>query len=105
IGKRIIARRSSGAAQSGGIFLTPVTIELNDRERNPPEVSRLLRGARPPDRTQLVAGARQRPHVALHERRDESVQGCLHWLGKTRLSARGVLPEMRPGGRKAQRSR
>jgi error-prone DNA polymerase len=53
-------------------------METDDRERSPPEVSRLLCHPRPPCREKLVAGSRQRSHVALHQRRHEPVQGRVH---------------------------
>src|SRR5262249_12154888 len=42
-----------------------LTIKVHDRQRNPPEVPRLLHRARPPDRAQLVARSRQRSDAAV----------------------------------------
>ena len=78
--------------------------KIHDRVADPPEVSRLFRRARPPRGPKLVAGPRQRSHAAVHQRRDEPVQGRVPGPGKARLHARGVFAEVRPRRRQAQRS-
>ena len=56
---------------------------------------------RPSHRAKLLAGACQRSHIAVHQRRDEPVQGCFSWGRQARLFARCHLAEMRPRRRQA----
>jgi hypothetical protein len=63
----------------------------HEKLRNPPEVPRLLRLERPPDRGVQFAGAARRPDAAVHQRRDEPVQGCLPRLRQAQLQPRARL--------------
>ncbi len=53
----------------------------------------VLRAERPPHRAQLAARARRRSDAAVHERRDEPVQGRLPRPGEARVHARHDLAE------------
>src|SRR5258708_34199921 len=74
------------------------------RFRNARNLPSLLRKQRTPSRPLLVVGTSQRPHAAVHQRRNESIQGYLSGHRKARLLARYDLAEVRAGRRQAQRS-
>ena len=61
--------------------------------------------ARPPHRAQLVARPDRRPDAAVHQRRDEPVQGRLPGPGAARLHAGDDVAEVHARQRQAQRSR
>ena len=60
---------------------------------------------RPHHRAELVARARRRPDAALHQRRDEPVQGRVPRPREARLHARHDLAEVHARQRQAQRPR
>ena len=77
----------------------------NDLERDSRVVSRVFRAERPSRRAQLVARPARRSVAALHQRRDEPVQGRVPRQRAARLQARGELPEVHARQRQAQRPR
>ena len=83
----------------------PMT-SLNDiRKPRPCRLSRLFREARARDRALLAAGAAQRPDADVRQCRHGAVQERLYRGRASRLCARRHQPEMRAGGRQAQRPR
>src|SRR5439155_1630867 len=69
-----------------------------------PEVeARAVAAKRARQLAELPARAGGRPHTAVHQRRDGAVQAGVPSARAARLRARGDLPEVRPGGRQAQR--
>ena len=65
----------------------------------------VLRRSTTPHRLELVARARRRPDAAVHQRRDEPVQGRLPRQGEARLRARDDVAEVHARQRQAQRPR
>ncbi len=76
-----------------------------DVERDPRLLPGLLRPAGPPHRGEFAAGPGQRPDAAVHQRRDEPVQGRVPGPRAARLRARHQLAEVHAGQRQAQRPR
>ena len=68
--------------------LSPSIECVHDFERNPANVPRVLSEERAPSRPQLAARPRRRPDAALHQRRDEPVQGRVPRPREARLHAR-----------------
>ena len=73
--------------------------------RNSQQFPEVLRAERPHHRPELLAGAARRPDPALHQRRDEPVQGRVPRQGEARLHARHDLAEVHARQRQAQRPR
>ena len=76
-----------------------------DVERDPRLLPGLLRRAGPPHRAELAARAGRRPDAALHQRRDEPVQGHVPRPRAPRLRPGHHLAEVHAGQRQAQRPR
>ncbi len=74
-------------------------------QRNPRVLPGLLRRPWPPHCPELAPGARRRPHAALHQCRDEPVQGRVPGPRAARLPACDHRPEVHARERQAQRSR
>ena len=100
-----VAFRSRSSRQWDASTAEVQIVRWHDCQGNPPQLSRVLRPPRPSCRGLVFARAGRRPDAALHQRRDEPVQGRVPGQGEARLHAGGDRAEVHARQRQAQRPR